>query len=167
MYIEDIEEVDKAILRLLKENARLSYSEIAEKVGLSRVSVKNRMTALEQKGVIEGYTAIINPVAATEGVKFFMDIETTPERFAETVDKLALFKANRQIYALTGQCKIMVTGYADTSAKLLAMTRQFYSNLKGINKFSVHEVVVTYKDADGGVEYVREVQQDESNNEQL
>ncbi|MCR5591693.1 MAG: Lrp/AsnC family transcriptional regulator [Lachnospiraceae bacterium] len=167
MYIEDIEEVDKAILRLLKENARLSYSEIGEKVGLSRVSVKNRMTALEQKGVIEGYAAIINPVAAPDGIRFFMDIETTPERFSETVDKLALFKANRQIYAVTGECRIMVTGYADTSAKLRAMSKQFYANLKGIRKFSIHEVVATYKDADGGVEYVREFQPDEGDSEQL
>lgn len=167
MYIEDIEEIDKQILKLLKRNARASYSDIAEEVGLSRVSVKNRITALEQKGVIEGYTAIINPVVATNGIKFFMDIETSPERFAETIDKLALFKANRQIYAVTGECKIMVTGYADTSEKLLAMTKQFYSNLKGIRKFTVQEVVVTYKDADGGVEYVREVQQDKGDSEQL
>ena len=155
MYIEDIDEIDREILQLLKDNARLSYSEIAEKVGLSRVSVKNRMRSLEKRGVIKGYTTVINPVASANGIKFFMDIETDPEHFADTVDKLAIFKANRQIYAVTGDCRIVVTGYVDTSEKLLSMTRQFYSNLKGIKRFSVQEVVVTYKDADGGVEYVR------------
>ena len=155
MYIEDIDDIDREILELLKGNARLTYSEIAEKVGLSRVSVRNRMNALEQNGIIGGYTTIINPVAAPNGIRFFMDIETEPDSLADTVDKLAIFKSNRQIFAVTGDCKIIVTGYADSSEKLLSMTKQFYSNLKGIKKFSMHEVVVTYKDADGGVEYVR------------
>lgn len=155
MYFEDIEEVDKKIIDLLKENARLSYSEIAENVGLSRVSVKNRMKALEQKGVIKGYTALINPVASVNGIKFFMDIETEPENFTNVIDKLAIFKANRQIYAVTGDCRIIVIGFADSSEKLLSMAKQVYSNLKGIKKFSVQEVVVTYKDTDGGFEYVR------------
>ena len=43
---------DQAIIRLLTDNARLTYSQLGEAVGLSRTAAKNRVTALEQAGVI-------------------------------------------------------------------------------------------------------------------
>ena len=49
MSIEGLDKLDNAILDLLRENARMSYSDIGEKVGLSRVAVKNRMNAMEKR----------------------------------------------------------------------------------------------------------------------
>ena len=46
MHIEGLDELDNKILETIKDNARLSYSEIGERVGVSRVCVKNRMAAL-------------------------------------------------------------------------------------------------------------------------
>ena len=43
MNIEGLDKLDNAILETIKDNARMSYSDIGEKVGLSRVAVKNRM----------------------------------------------------------------------------------------------------------------------------
>ena len=40
MYIEGLDELDNKIIEVVKENARLTYSEIGEKVGVSRISVK-------------------------------------------------------------------------------------------------------------------------------
>ena len=156
MHIDYIEDIDKGILRLIENNARLSYSDIAEKVGISRVSVKNRMKALEEKGVIEGYKTIINPTGNPEGIKFFMEIETTPEKFLDVIDTLALFKVNRQIYAVSGECRIQVTGYAKNAPTLKIYADQIYRKLEGVKKFSLHQVMVTYKDVDGGVEYVKD-----------
>ena len=59
MFLEGLDALDQQIVSLLIENARLSYSDIGEKVGLSRVAVKSRIQALEQRGVIEEYTTII------------------------------------------------------------------------------------------------------------
>ena len=55
MFLEGLDELDEKIVRLLLENARMSYSEIGQKVGLSRVAAKMRVQALEQRGIIEGY----------------------------------------------------------------------------------------------------------------
>ena len=54
MYLTGLDELDRRILDLLTQNARYTYSELGEKLGVSRVAIKNRMDALEQKGVIEG-----------------------------------------------------------------------------------------------------------------
>ncbi len=68
MFLEGLDALDQQIVSLLIENARLSYSDIGEKVGLSRVAVKSRIQALEQRGVIEEYTTIINPQKRHRGV---------------------------------------------------------------------------------------------------
>ena len=155
MYIEGIEEIDKDILRLLEDNARLSYSEIAKKVGISRVSVKNRIKALEEKKVIEGYKTIINPTGDPNGVKFFVDIEADPEKFYEVIDKLALFKFNRQIYTVSGENRIHVVGFAPNNATYKNYVDQVYRKLKGVRRIICTQALVIHKDTDGGVEYVQ------------
>ena len=60
MYLNGLDELDQKIIQLLIENARISYSDIGEKIGISRVAVKARIQSLEKKGVIEEYTTIIN-----------------------------------------------------------------------------------------------------------
>ena len=50
MHIEGIDEIDKKILDIIKDNARLTYSEIGELAGISRVSVKTRMKIMQEKG---------------------------------------------------------------------------------------------------------------------
>ena len=66
MQIRGIDETDNRIINLLLEDGRMSYSDIAEKVGLSRTAVKARIAALERNGIIKGYKAIIDPQAAPE-----------------------------------------------------------------------------------------------------
>ena len=45
MYLKGLDETDRKILDLLTENARYTYSELGQKLGISRVAVKNRMDA--------------------------------------------------------------------------------------------------------------------------
>ena len=56
MQIEGIDEIDNKILEIIKDNARLTYKEIGDIVGISRVSVKNRMGAMQEKGVIKVFS---------------------------------------------------------------------------------------------------------------
>src|SRR6266540_2523093 len=56
-----INEIDKRILAILQENARTSNAEIARKVGLAPSAVFERIRKLEERRVIRGYRAEINP----------------------------------------------------------------------------------------------------------
>lgn len=44
MYLDGLDGLDRKIVQLLIENARISYSDIGEKIGISRVAVKARNT---------------------------------------------------------------------------------------------------------------------------
>lgn len=53
--------LDKKILGILDHDARISYSELAKKVGRGRDTVEYRINRLEKSGIITGYRTIINP----------------------------------------------------------------------------------------------------------
>lgn len=75
MFLEGLDELDQKIVQLLIQNARMSYSELGEKTGISRVAVKMRVQALEQRGVIEQYTAIVNPQKLSGAVSCYFELK--------------------------------------------------------------------------------------------
>ncbi len=55
-----LDEVDKKILQLLATDARISTSEIAKKIDISRNTVNSRIKQLEKNNIIQGYTLVLN-----------------------------------------------------------------------------------------------------------
>ena len=82
MYLDNLDELDQKIIQLLIENARISYSDIGEETGISRVAVKARIQAMEKKGIIEEYTTIINPQKISGAVSSYFEIEIKPEHLS-------------------------------------------------------------------------------------
>ena len=56
-----LDEIDLKLIYLLMDNSRLSISELAERLGVSRPTVKSRLDRLEKEGVIQRYTIKLNP----------------------------------------------------------------------------------------------------------
>ena len=155
MHIEGIDELDEKILDVIKDNARLTYSEIGEKVGVSRVSVKNRMDALEQKGIIKGYQAVINVEAASEGVKFYIDAELDPQYYEDALEFIAREEALRDVYIVTGECRVHAIGFTSNSRNISNIAGRLFRGSKGIKRVVWYEQLSTIKSVDGGIEYVR------------
>ena len=103
MFLEGLDALDQKIVRLLIENARISYSDIGQEVGISRVAVKARIQALEQRGIIEEYTTIINPQKISGAVSCYFEIETLPDTLAEVTETLKENEAITQVYRVTGK----------------------------------------------------------------
>ena len=155
MYIEGIDEIDNKILDIIKDNARLTYKEIGQMVGISRVSVKTRMDAMQQKGIIRGFQTLIDPTKVPEGTRFFLDIECHPDSYEDTVEYLASSKMVRQIYGVSGECRIHAIGFAPNKRNLEYFANTIYRRQAGVRHVGFHIVLSTLMDVDGGVEYVR------------
>ena len=154
MQIDGLDELDNNILSVIKENARLSYSEIGEKVGVSRVCVKNRMAVMELKGVIKGYYTKINPDSATEGTRFFVEVVTQPDQFEQVADRIASKDVIRRVYAVSGDCRLMAEGFAPSRSKYEMFMRNLRINLTGIRSITVTEAQYVIKNTYGGVDYM-------------
>lgn len=153
MHIDGLDEMDNQILELIRENARLTYKEIGDRIGLSRVSVKKRMDAMQEKGIIRGYHTIIDPVKAAEGVHFLLDLEVKPENYEEILQYLARCKQIRQIYSVSGDCRLHAVGYAANTRSMEHFANSIYRGTKGVRMLSCRAVMSTLMDVDGGVEY--------------
>ena len=57
---DELDRIDHAILRELQKNARLTVTELASRVGLSKTPCQLRMKKLEEQGYILGYVALVN-----------------------------------------------------------------------------------------------------------
>ncbi len=69
-----MDETDREIVALLRENARRSYLDIGKRVHLSAPAVKRRVDRLEQDGIVLGYTAVVNPRVFGWHAEAFVDL---------------------------------------------------------------------------------------------
>ncbi|OKJ02875.1 Lrp/AsnC family transcriptional regulator [Kitasatospora sp. CB01950] len=83
-----MEELDQRIVQLLLQDGRMSYTDLGKATGLSTSAVHQRVRRLEQRGVIRGYTAIVDPEAVDLALTAFISVkpfdpsapDDTPER---------------------------------------------------------------------------------------
>ncbi|WP_163831295.1 leucine-responsive transcriptional regulator Lrp [Spartinivicinus ruber] len=69
-----LDRIDRNILRILQEDGRISYVDLADKVGLSTTPCLERVKRLEREGYIEGYAAKLNPQLLQAGLLVFVEI---------------------------------------------------------------------------------------------
>jgi DNA-binding Lrp family transcriptional regulator len=69
-----MDETDHQLLSLLRQNARLSIADLSHKLAVSRGTVTNRITKLEDAGVIVGYTVRVRPDVQRTDIKAWMSI---------------------------------------------------------------------------------------------
>ncbi|HJC46994.1 MAG TPA: Lrp/AsnC family transcriptional regulator [Candidatus Lachnoclostridium pullistercoris] len=149
MFLNGLDELDQKIVDLLIKNARMSYSEIGEQVGISRVAVKSRISALEEKGVIEGYTTIVNPQKISGALSCYFDIETEPGALEAVTGSLAACDMVTQIYRVTGKSRIHVHAVASGQEEMEYFIRNVIDALEGVVSAECSIILSRIKDVKG------------------
>ncbi len=102
--MERIDNIDAKILELLQNLGRIKRSEIAEEVGLSLPSVSDRMRKLEERGVITGYHAVVDPKRLHLDITAF--IRVTVDRsshFLDFVARATELDDVQEVHSVTGE----------------------------------------------------------------
>ena len=149
MYMDGLDELDHNIIRLLIENARISYSDIGEETGISRVAVKARIQALEKQGIIEEYTTIINPQKISGAVSCYFEIEIKPDHLSQVTDILHNNDTVTQIYRVTGRDKLHVHAVASSGDEMEYFLHNVIDTLPGIISCSCNMILSRIKDIKG------------------
>lgn len=149
MFLDGMDEVDQKIVQLLIKNARMSYSDIGQQVGISRVAVKSRIKALEEKGVIEEYTTIVNPQKISGAVSCYFEIETEPQALCAVTDILNACDTITQIYRVTGKNKLHVHAVAADAEEMERLIREVIDPLPGVRDISTNIILSRVKDIKG------------------
>ena len=106
-----LDEIDRRILRELRRDGRLSNIKLAERIGLSATPCWNRVKALEESGVIEGYAVLLNQKAL--GLPDTVLIEVTLDRHDDDMlvrfgEALADLPEVVEAYLLTGEYDYLI-----------------------------------------------------------
>lgn len=149
MYLKGLDEVDRTIITLLTKNARMSYVDIGEAVGLSRVAVKARICALEERGIIEEYTTIINPQKISSAVSSYYEIELEPRYYQEVIEMLEKNDTVTQIYQVSGKNKLHVHAVAEDNDGMEEFLNNVMYKLPGVLSLDCNIILSRIKDIKG------------------
>jgi Lrp/AsnC family transcriptional regulator, leucine-responsive regulatory protein len=120
--------IDDQIVRILVQNGRATYAQIADKVGLSAHAVAERVRRLEARGTIKGYTALIDQHELGRGVAAYIDIRLLPTTDPEKFERVALgLPATQKLVFVTGRFDFIVELACRDTADLDATVRQLRS----------------------------------------
>jgi DNA-binding Lrp family transcriptional regulator len=140
MHINGLDEIDNQIVNLLIEDARLTYSEIGEKVGLSRVAVKNRVSALEDRGIIKGYHADVDPLEAPKMMTFVAVIKTKADAYDQISDALEQEPCVVTLCKMSGDNVLHAICVADSMAEMNTFAWRVRNKYEGLLSFGAQMV---------------------------
>ena len=98
-----LDDIDKNIIRILQENARTSYREIQDKLGISIGTIHNRISKLKDNQIIEGYTLKLNNIKLGYKLTFLIRISIDGKYTAEVLDEIKERPEVCSIFHTTGE----------------------------------------------------------------
>ena len=97
-----LDEKDLTILRMMQEDGRVSYSEMARKLGISEAAVYTRVKKLVRSGYIKRFQAILNEEKMGYPLTAFIAIRAEPSKYDQVLKKLTRFEEMQEIHDITG-----------------------------------------------------------------
>lgn len=94
--------VGRKLLQAVQENARLSFSELGRRVGLSAPAVAERLRKLEELEIITGYHAEVNPAALGYGVMAYIRLTTSTDKYPRVLEMAQRLPEIRECHHVTG-----------------------------------------------------------------
>ena len=107
-------DTDSQILGLLRDNARMSITDLANKIRVSRATVQKRIEYMEMNGIIMGYTIRIKPSANQNTIRAWMNIMVEGTQTRAVVKALRLDSAVQTLHTTNGKWDLLVELESDS-----------------------------------------------------
>src|SRR4029078_1333411 len=142
-----IDEIDASILELLQENARISQAEVARAVGLAPSAVLERIRKLENRGIIKGYTALVDPRALEQSMLAFVAVRSEEARGEDSVAR-ALSKCPEvlEVHHVAGDDCYMVKVRARDAEHIGQLLRLRFARIPRVKSTRTTIVLETVKE---------------------
>lgn len=149
-FMTSLDGKDRALLRLLRTDARMSNAKMAEEVGLSPSACLRRIRIMEETGIIRGYTALVDTANAETAIAVIINI--TLER--QTEDHLDRFEAAvrkhpeiRECFLMTGGSDYLLRVDVANAGEFERIHKEILSAMPGVlrihSSFSIRNVLAT------------------------
>ncbi len=140
-----IDSKDREIMTIIQDNARIAAAEIARQVGMAHSAVFERIKKLEEKGIVRGYSASIEPHALGLGLLAFILVKSTGE--CEAVGRaLADIPGVQEVHHIAGDDDYLVKIRTAGPEALGKILREDFKTVPGLRGTRTTVVLDTIKE---------------------
>ena len=137
-------DTDRQLLALLRDNARMPVTELAKKLRLSRATVQNRIAKLEVSGVIAGFTVRVKPEAEAHRIRAWMGIAVEGNTAPQVLHTLRGEPAVHTLHTTNGRWDIVAELRAD-NLELFDRVLGWVRRIEGIASTETSILLSTHK----------------------
>ncbi len=127
-----MDERDKKIIELLRENSRLPYTEIAKKLGVTEATIRKRISELENSGVIKKYTIEVDPEKLGYKTITILGLDAEPRYLLDVAKKLAEMEEVQWVATSTGDHMIMCEIWTKDGEELFSLITKKIGKFRGV-----------------------------------
>ncbi|MFH2111376.1 MAG: Lrp/AsnC family transcriptional regulator [Candidatus Bathyarchaeota archaeon] len=139
-----IDDLDRDILKLLQADSRMSYREIAKALDVSHVSVSTRIKAMEESGVIMGYTVVTDPDALGSYPLCLRISASSGSDLSVIGFKVAEHEEISVVLRVSGECELLALAMCRDRQSAVELLDEM-SGIPGIDKAESHVVLEAIK----------------------
>ncbi len=136
MYLRKRDAIDRNLIAMLVEDARISTSQLARKLGVARSTVNERIGRLEREGVILGYCAIVKPELEVQETRALLSLSCDRARCISIVTALETLPEIQECMSVTGNHDLMCTVVTPNAEDLDAVVDEV-SRINGVQSIDV------------------------------
>ena len=147
--LHTLNRTDRRLLRLLQQDARTSYAELARQVGLSTTPCKERIKRLEREDLIRGYQAILNPDFLDAGLVVFVQIRlsrTSQDIFEEFKQSAFQLPEVQECYLVSGNFDYLIKARVADMNAYRAFLGETLLTLPGVQESTSYVVMEQVKE---------------------
>ena len=123
---EQLDAIDRRILRALQGDGRMIYDTLAAQVSLSPSATLRRVKRLEESGVIKGYVALVSPERVGLGLTAYLNVRLEKHSEVHKRNPMDLFRAAVQTWPEVVECAAL-TGEMDYLLRVVVQDMAHYS----------------------------------------
>ena len=139
-----------SLIKLLKGNARLSNEQLAVMLGVTPEEVAARIADYEKRGVIKGYSVILNEeLADKNAVTAFIEVKVTPKAdfgFDQLARTIMMYDEVDSVTLMSGSFDLAVTLSGTNYKEIALFVAKRLSSIDGVISTSTHFVLKQYKE---------------------
>ena len=139
-----MDDTDRHLISLLRQDARLTVAALAAKLGVSRGTVTNRLRKLEDEQVIVGYTLRLRPDAQPDQIRAWMGVLVEGNQTREVIANLLGEPGVQALHDTNGRWDLLAELRADSMAELSRVLERVRL-IKGIRTTETSILLASYR----------------------
>jgi Lrp/AsnC family transcriptional regulator for asnA, asnC and gidA len=141
----EIDTMDRKLLSMLQEDAKLPYAKLAKKLGISSSGVHKRIKRLMDAGVIRRFVAVVDPQVVGKKLKAFIGVSTAPGTCRDVIAQLSKRPEVLEIHEVAGEHDLFVKLITDDTLRLNELLHEM-DKIPGISSTRTIIVLKTEKE---------------------